>query len=482
MIEPYFYITTTLPYVNGEPHIGFALEIVAADVIARYQRTPGKEVVFNTGTDEHGQKIYEKAQELGLDTQEFVDQNAKTFMDLKELLNLSFTHFTRTTDAKHIKAAQEFWKLCLKNGDVYKRMYKLNYCIGCELEKQASELVDGACPLHPNLKIEVREEENYFFRFSKYQDELLNLYENSDQFVIPEKKLKEIKSFVSAGIEDFSISRLKAKMPWGIPVPDDDEHVMYVWFDALVNYISVLGWPNDKNNYEKFWPAIQVAGKDNLRQQSAMWQAMLISAGLSPSKRVLINGFIEVDGQKMSKSLGNIIAPKELVARYGTEATRYLLMNMGPFGDDIDTSWEKLDTTYTADLANGIGNLTSRLATLAHKFEFGIEVGVLGEELQRSEKESLDEEFDDLLSNYKLDKALRLLMSEVAELDKYLAVEKPWKLESASASPVLQQAISHLLTITKKLEIFMPETAQTIIRHFQTKKIVPIKPLFPRLT
>jgi methionyl-tRNA synthetase len=235
-----FYITTTLPYVNADPHIGFAAEIIKADVIARWQRLLGDDVFFNTGTDEHGQKIYEKAKEAGVDPQTYCDQYAAKFRSLKELLNLSVTNFIRTTDEKHILAAQEFWKRCEANGDIYKKNYKVKYCVGCELEKTDSELVNGCCPLHPDKQVTEIEEENYFFKFSKYQQPLLDFYKDRPDFVKPDWRFNEIRSFVERGLQDFSISRLSAKMPWGIPVPGDDSQVMYVWFDALVNYISCL--------------------------------------------------------------------------------------------------------------------------------------------------------------------------------------------------------------------------------------------------
>jgi len=323
------YITTTLPYVNSDPHIGFALEIVHADIFARYNRLIGNEVFFNTGTDEHGQKVYNKAIEEGKDPQKYVDEYATKFGNLKKALNLSYNSFIRTTDKSHTKAAQEFWSRCKKNGDIYKKLYKVKYCVGCELEKTDSELKNGKCLLHPNIELEIREEENYFFKFSNYQDKLLKLYGDNPEFVIPSFRFNEIKAFVERGLKDFSISRLKNKMPWGIPVPGDDKHVMYVWFDALVNYISAIGWPDKK--YKKWWPVIQFAGKDNLRQQSAMWQAMLMSAGEKPSKQIIIHGFITSDGKKMSKSIGNVVNPFKLVdeykefGEYGTDAVRYYL-------------------------------------------------------------------------------------------------------------------------------------------------------------
>src|SRR5258708_21547475 len=249
-----FYIPTPLKYEKKKQHIGFTFKIVKADTIARYQRILGSEVIFNFGTDEHGQKIYQKALDAKKDPQKYVDEYAKKFDNLKKALNLSYTNFIRTTNEDHKIAAQEFWKLCLKNGDIYKKNYKQKYCICCELEKTDYELVDGKCPLHPTLEIEIINEENYFFKFSKYQDSLLKFYEENPDFVLPDFRLKEITTFVENGLEDFSISRLKSKMPWGVDVPDDPKQVMYVWFDALVNYISTLGWPKNKNNFENFWP------------------------------------------------------------------------------------------------------------------------------------------------------------------------------------------------------------------------------------
>jgi len=248
-----YYITTTLPYVNAKPHLGFALEIIQADVLARWQRSLGKEVFFNTGTDEHGLKIYQKAAELGKTPQEYCDESAEHFKALKEKLDLSFDNFIRTTDAHHIAAAQEFWKRCDANGDIYKKVYKAKYCVGCELEVTDSQLVNGRCPIHPNKDVETIEEENYFFRFSKYQQPLLDFYNANPDFVIPEGRFNEIKSFVAGGLQDFSISRVKEKMPWGIAVPGDEGQVMYVWFDALVNYISCLNWPDDEKRFTEFW-------------------------------------------------------------------------------------------------------------------------------------------------------------------------------------------------------------------------------------
>jgi methionyl-tRNA synthetase len=473
-----FYITTTLPYVNAEPHIGFALEIVAADVIARYKKIQGYQVVFNTGTDEHGQKIFLKAQENNQNPQEYVDFWAEKFSDLKSLLNINYTNFIRTTNPEHKKAAQEFWKRCKDNGDIYKKNYKTSYCIGCEMEKQASDLEDGYCPLHPNKELEIREEENYFFKFSKYQQDLLNLYESNPNFVKPESKLKEITAFVSGGLQDFSISRLKEKMSWGVPVPGDEDHVMYVWFDALVSYISTLGWPNEVVNdkpteFNNFWPGIQLAGKDNLRQQSAMWQAMLMSAGITNSEQILINGFISVDGQKMSKSLGNVISPTEIVNKYGIEGSRFLLMFIGPFGNDMDVSWDKFNTIYTAHLSNGVGNLCSRVAKMCEKNGLGFNTN--------NKKIETSVEYQKFMKSFQLKEALDLTFDFVSQSDQYLSEETPWKKDGQEQQEILQIAVNSILKIAKQLKPFMPETSQTIQEHFSQENISALKPLFPRL-
>lgn len=474
-----FYITTTLPYVNAAPHIGFALEIIAADVTARYQRLMGKDVIFNTGTDEHGQKIYQQAIDNNQTPQQYVDEYAAKFDDLKKLLNLSYTHFIRTTDQHHIQAAQEFWRRCDNNGYIYKKTYQAKYCVGCELEKTDSELVDGHCPLHPNKELELIDEENYFFKFSAFEKQLLDLYQANTEFVKPEGKLKEISSFVAMGLQDFSISRLKEKMPWGIPVPGDEHHVMYVWFDALVNYISTLGWPDQETDFEKFWPGVQVCGKDNLRQQSAMWQAMLLAAGLPTSKQILINGFISVDGQKMSKSLGNVISPTDMVDRYGIDGTRYLLMNLGPFGNDMDVSWEKIDTIYTADLSNGLGNLCSRVAKMAEKANYH---PALGEELDPYSEEATETDFHSEMSDFNIQKALSLILDMINGADLYLSENEPWKKEGQEQEKILQEAINRITTIASHLQPFMPETAEKIMNHFNSEHITAMDPLFPRLT
>ena len=475
-----FYITTTAPYVNSDPHIGFALEIIQADVIARYHQLLGEEVFFNTGTDEHGVKIYRKALEAKKDPQDYVDEYAAKFGRLKTALNLSYNHSIRTTDPKHIAAAQEFWRRSLKNGDIYKKFYKVKYCSGCELEKTDSELENGKCPLHPNLKIDIIEEENYFFRFSKYQKPLLEFYEKHPDFVLPDYRFTEIKNFAKAGLEDFSVSRLKTKMPWGIDVPGDPKHVMYVWFDALIFYISSIGWPK-KADFEGYWPGMQVAGKDNLRQQSAIWQAMLMSAGLPNSTQILIHGFINSGGQKMSKSLGNVIDPLALAKKYGTDALRYfLLAKIHPFNDS-DFSIQLFEEVYNADLANGLGNLVSRVAKLA---------SMCNKKFLTSDWNLTDVEFSDIRENldkYQFHIALAIIWSWISNLNQALQELAPWKLKDDELYRCLHENklnvsfIEDILRIATGLRPFLPETAKKIEEIFKKDKIQLGKPLFPRL-
>ncbi len=479
-----FYITTTLPYVNAEPHLGFALEIIQADAIARYRRGLGDEVFFNTGTDEHGLKIYRKAQEQGKDAQAYTDEYAAKFDRLKQALNLTYNAFIRTTDANHKAAAQEFWRRCLKNGDIYKKNYQLKYCVGCELEKTESELVEGKCPLHPGAELELINEENYFFRFSKYQEPLLKLYKERPDFVLPEWRLKEITNFVAGGLDDFSISRLKAKMPWGVSVPDDEDQVMYVWFDALINYISTLGWPPfpkategkpaQPHNFKEFWPGMQVAGKDNLRQQSAMWQAMLMSAQLPPSKQILIHGFITSAGQKMSKSLGNVINPYELVDKYGTDAVRYYLLAEIPPFEDGDFTMDKFNQRYNGDLANGLGNLVARVATQLEKD--GIELS-----LSPNGDEALSKRVAEKMAGYKFNEAIAELWQILRQADASLGEKKPWELKDVAAKKaVLEPIAQDILNVANELEPFLPATAEKIIAQFSARQIKKTESLFPR--
>ena len=451
-----FYITTTLPYVNAEPHIGTVVEYVQADAVARYRRLTGDDVFFNTGTDEHGQKIYEKALEEGKDPQQYVDELAAKFDDIKKILNISNDAFIRTTDERHKKAAQEFWKRCEANGDIYKKLYPRKYCVGCELEKNESELVDGKCPLHPKNEIQVIEEENYFFRFSKYQDKLLELYEQQE-FIVPKFRINEVLALIDEnGLEDFSISRLKEKLPWGVSVPGDDEHVMYVWFDALINYISTIGWPVDETKFKGWWPVVQFAGKDQVRQQAAMWQAMLLSAGLEPSKQIFIHGFLNIDSQKISKSIGNVIHPKEVVEKYGTDAFRYyVLRHVHPF-EDSDFTYPRFEETYNANLANGLGNLVARVLKLAEDHLDG-PVDVKDEDFPK--------EYTDALDKFEFNVAADYIWKRIGDADQKITDTEPFKLiktDSEKAKEIIHDLTVEIYNIAHLLEPFLPETSEKI--------------------
>lgn len=481
-----FYITTTLPYVNAEPHIGFAMEIIQADVIARYHKLRGEETIFNTGTDEHGAKIYRNALEHGKDPQAYVDEYAAKFDELKALLNVNYTRFIRTSNPEHKKAAQEFWRRCMAAGDIEKKNYSIKYCVGCELEKTDSELVDEKCPIHPNLAIELHNEENYFFKFSKYQKPLLDFYAAHPDFVVPSFRFNEIKRFVADSLQDFSISRIKAKMPWGVPVPDDDQQVMYVWFDALINYISTLGWPDDaRGEFQNFWPGTQIAGKDNLRQQSAMWQAMLMSAGLPPSKQILIHGFITVDGKKMSKSLGNVIAPKELVQKYGIDPVRYYLLREIPSGEDGDFSYEKFVTRYNGDLANGLGNLVARVATLGVKAGAFLKLEYDSQFLLVSDLAGIRLKYKKNIESFRLNEALGNIWELIGIMDKWVNDRKPWTNNADELRAFIETAAHGLQEIAFLLAPFLPETAEKIRQQISIGEgeiiIKKAGNLFPRL-
>ncbi len=483
-----FYLTTTLPYVNADPHIGFAFELVSADIIARYQKLQGSEVFFNTGTDEHGAKVYEKALEEGKDPKAYVDEYAEKYRSLLVSLGVSSDiHFIRTTNEAHKRAAKTFWRRCVAAGDIYKKRYKIKYCIGCELEKTESELEDGCCPVHPHLSLEIIEEENYFFRLSKYQERLLALYEARKDFVIPDFRLNEIRSLIrEKGLEDFSISRLKTKMPWGVPVPDDGAQVMYVWFDALVDYISTLGWPEDESAFRKWWiesgGVVQFAGKDQVRQQAVMWQAMLMSAGLPPSRQIVIHGFIQSGGQKMSKSLGNVIDPFALVKEYGADAVRfYLARHIHPF-EDSDFTLAKFKEAYNADLANGLGNLVSRIMKMAqeHLLDTNIRMHT-NLRMATNKTEEFPRAYTDAFERYNIQAAAECVMQEVGKIDRYIQETEPFKLvkkDKIAGQKIISELVVGLAGVAHLLLPIIPATSANIQEAIRQNK----KPetLFPR--
>lgn len=459
--------------------MGHALEFIRADAIARYHELIGDEVFFNSGTDEHGSKIFKKAEEQGLDVKTFVDQNVEKFYESVKLFGVSENiHFIRTSDERHIKSAQEFWKLVEKNGYIYLKNYQTKYCVGCESEKTDSELVDGKCPDHPNMELELIDEENYFFKYSAFTDKLLEFYKQNPDFIVPEFRFNEIRSFVERGLQDFSISRLKSKMPWGIEVPGNPDHVMYVWFDALVNYIANVGYPTDMETFEKFWTngtPTQYCGKDNTRFQGAMWQAMLMAAGLPNSHKIVVNGHITADGGvKMSKSLGNTVDPKDIAREYGVDALRFFLLKEVSSFEDSPFTLERFKDSYNAGLANGLGNLTSRILTLSEKYL---------ETVPEIPENSIPQEFFDLLDQYDIQRACLFVWSRIQALDEKIQREEPFKVvkvDLEKGKGIITELVLELYTIARMLNPIMPETNKYLKAQIKLNK-KPEKPLFLRV-
>ncbi len=459
--------------------MGHALEFVRADAIARYKKLAGYDVFFNTGTDEHGMKIYEKAKEKGIDTQAFVDQGFETFKESIKIFGITDDiHFIRTTDVRHEESAREFWVRVRDNGYIYKKAYQTKYCVGCESEKTDSELnEDGHCPDHPGIELELIEEENYFFKYSEFGSRLLKFYEENPTFVVPDFRFNEIKAFVERGLQDFSISRLKTKMPWGIEVPDDRDHVMYVWFDALTNYINTLGWPNEGGDFKKYWiegTPTQYCGKDNTRFQSAMWQAMLMAADVPNSHQIVVNGFITADGGiKMSKTLGNVVDPKDIVEEYSTDALRYFLLREVSSFEDSPFTLERFKEAYNSGLANGLGNLASRILTLSEKY--------LDRCPEIPEKSDFADYFE-MYEAYDIKKAADYIWNEIAELDKTIQETEPFKVvkvDESKGKELITDLVLRLYQIARMLNPILPETNVTLKKLIKENK-KPEAPLFLR--
>ncbi len=472
-----FSITTAIPYVNAKPHLGHVLEWFQADALARYQRDIlGKEVWFGAGTDENSLKNVQAAEKAGKTPQEWLDEYAVIFADAYKFFGVELTGFRRGSDQKlHWPGVQELWRRCQHSDNIYKKTYKGLYCVGCESFYTPGELVDGKCPEHLTIP-ETVEEENYFFKLSKYQDKILQLIERGQLNIVSEQYKNEMLGFIKNGLEDFSVSRsVQRSRGVGVPVPDDSSQVMYVWFDALAIYMTAMGWNYDLKLFEKFWPAdVHVIGKGINRFHSVYWIGMLLSAGLPTPKTIFVHGYITTDGQKMSKSLGNVIDPFELVKQYTLESVRYYLLKEVPTHNDGDFSHTRFNEVYTAELANGLGNLCSRVAKLAaagdHSFT------------PTTREELLDlPTFFEAMNQYELSTAAQVLQSELTKIDQQLNQDKPWKLTGEAQRTALAKAITAIQKTSFLLQPFMPQTGAKIYHHFSQSRIAAVQPLFPRL-
>lgn len=471
-----YYVTTSIPYVNGEPHVGHALEFVMADVLARAARQRGDNTLFSTGTDEHGTKIAQKAESLGLTPVQLVDQMSQEFRDLAKLLNISNDRFIRTTDKGHEQRAQLIWKALAH--DIYKAKYIGWYDVKEETfvpEAQADP--ERMKPDHPQAYQKL-EEENYFFPLSKYTDPIREAIESGVFQIVPETRRNEILSVLREGLDDISISRPTEKLQWGIPVPGDKTQVMYVWFEALLNYLTVLGYP-EHEDFKTFWPAnTQVIGKDIIRFHAAIWPAILLSLKLPLPKQLYVHGHITLDGKKMSKSVGNVVSPKEVIEKYGTDAFRYYFLRHIPSYNDGDFSWEAFEAAYNNELANELGNAVQRTAAMIMKYQNGI-VGNIPP--ARHDKAPVEE----AILQCRFDRALDEIWDQVRGLNQYIDEEKPWSIAKTGDTDHLREVLAYqvscLVEIADLLEPFLPETAARIKAVFDDGLVHPTDgTLFPK--
>ena len=523
-----FYLTTPIYYANNIPHSGSAYTTIAADVLARYHRLKGEKVFFLVGTDEHGGKIEETAQEAGKTPRQLCDENAEIFKKTWRSLNISYDNFIRTTDPKHKEAVKKILQILWEKGLIYKGDYEGLYCLGCEQYKTRDELVEGKCSLHQKKPVLLKEE-SYFFKLSLFEDRLRKAI-TTDLFEIkPVERKNEVLNFLDQGLQDISISRQKVK--WGVPLPFDQKFTAYVWVDAFFNYLTGLGWQGDPKNLPEFWPAnLHLMAKDILRVHTTIWPALLLALDIPLPKKIFAHGFLTLNNQKMSKSLGNVIWPEEMIEKFGIDASRYLILSVAPFGQDGDISWQKLIEKYNADLANGLGNLVARVLAMAEKYESGIrnqeskiknqKSGIKNQEITRFSLLITDYKtrYEKAFANLQLYEALKIILQFISHLDKYIDQEKPWILAkkralkgaatsepSLSASPgalapgsgnsgssapgsgfdkleeVLYNLIQGLNEIASFIQPFMPETAERI-REGLEGKTMEKKVLFPRIS
>jgi len=475
-----FYITTPIYYVNDIPHAGHAYTTIAADVLSRYQKgiLGEKNVFFLTGTDEHGAKVAEAAQKAGKKPKEFCDEVSLRFKKTWKDLNISNDYFLRTTDERHIKKVQEIFQKIYENGKIYSGTYEELYCVGCEKYLKEKELVNNCCPLHPNQKLIKQKEKNFFFKLKDYEKKLVDLIDSNRLKISPPPRKHEILSKIALGLEDISISR--EGVEWGIPLPSPwgEGQTLWVWTDALFNYYTATQFLENKS---KFWPPdIHLVGKDILWFHAVVWPALLLAAGFKEDnlpKKIFAHGFFTINGQKISKSLGNVISPEELIKEFGVDGARYLLLSEFPFGVDGDISIKKFEARYNADLANGLGNLVARVAKLCEKANFKLSKNKKFNGLSLSDKTKVAL----FLNDCQFDEALKFIWEKISEADHFLDENKPWLLSDDKLNGVLNNLVNKIKEITTLLQPFLPETAEKIQKQFQGPKIKFEKPLFPRI-
>ncbi len=471
-----YYITCAIPYVNARPHVGHALEFVQGDAVARYHRLLDQPTVFLSGGDENALKNVQAAEAASQDVQSFVDLNSLYFEELAKKLDISFDVFQKGSIAQHHASSQKLWELCAKSGDIYSKTYSGLYCVGCEAFYEDSELINGECVEHPGKKLEEVSEENYFFKLSRYQKQIEELLTKDVIKIIPESRKNEALAFVGRGLVDISISRSNARARnWGVMVPGDSSQRMYVWFDALNIYQSGVGFGWDEEKYENTWPAdVHIIGKGILRFHAVYWPAFLLSAGLALPKSIFVHGYFTVDGQKMSKTLGNVVDPIEISEKYGVDALRYYFLREIPSTSDGDFSERRLRELYSSDLANGIGNAVARVAKLCETSGFAFE---------NHGKYSFSKDVNEAFEAYAFDRALECVVKHLRDgVDLYFDTHKPWEKEGEELNEVLAAAVEVIRQAAFDLAPFLPGTATRIQEQYLGETISSAEGLFPRLS
>ncbi|MBI4125226.1 MAG: methionine--tRNA ligase, partial [Deltaproteobacteria bacterium] len=489
-----FYLTTAIDYVNNLPHIGTAYEKIGADVLARFKRLQGFQVYFQMGSDEHSANVFKAAQQAGLDPKTYCNRMRGEFEKIWKKLDISYDGFIQTIDPQHAKGVQKLFQAIYDKGDIYKKPYEGWYCESCEAFYTEKDLANGLCPDHQS-KPKWLKEENYFFKLSKYQDRLLQHIQKHPEFILPAVRRNEILRVIEGGLKDISVSR--STVTWGIPVPFDKKHVVYVWFDALINYMTGVGFSSRPATFKKWWPAdCHIIGKDITRFHCVIWPAMLMSAGLPLPKCVFGHGFVYLKGEKMSKTLGNVITPMEIADVYGADALRYYLLRTSSFGADGDFAWEDFIRRYNGDLANGLGNLVSRTATMVEQYLGGrvekqgtTDYGLRTTDLKKKIEAALDLKSGDV----EFHTALAAIWEVIAEADKYINEKKPWEvakrgpwtvdqgLGTNKLEEVLHHVVESIWEIANALKPFLPATSEKILKQFGKTKIQKAPALFPRI-